>query len=77
MTLDVLSLTARTRVPVGVDTPLSRGLNRPPFRPGRPERPWRSLPMSHVLLAALLVASSTATAQVPAGGTPPPAPAEA
>ncbi|WP_223781663.1 TIGR04551 family protein [Myxococcus sp. AS-1-15] len=33
--------------------------------------------MSHVLLAALLVASSTATAQVPAGGTPPPAPAEA
>ncbi|NVJ22201.1 TIGR04551 family protein [Myxococcus sp. AM011] len=77
MTLDVLSFTTRTRVPVGVDTPLSRGLNRPPFRPGRPERPWRSLPMSHVLLAALLVASSTATAQVPAGGTPPPAPAEA
>ncbi|MCP3101220.1 TIGR04551 family protein [Myxococcus sp. K15C18031901] len=33
--------------------------------------------MSHVLLAALLVASSTATAQVADGGTPPPAPAEA
>ncbi|WP_241757977.1 TIGR04551 family protein [Myxococcus landrumensis] len=31
--------------------------------------------MSHVLLAALLVASSTAAAQAPAGSTPPPAPA--
>ncbi|RKG51094.1 TIGR04551 family protein [Corallococcus sp. AB011P] len=48
-------------------------MNRPPFTPGRViSRPRRPLTMSHVLLAALLVASSTATAQtpVPDGGTP-------
>ncbi len=78
MRLGVPPFTARIQSPVSVDTPVSGGLNRPPFRPGRPRRPWSYVPMSHALLAALLVASSTATAQtVPAGDTPPPAPAPA
>ncbi|RYZ36325.1 MAG: TIGR04551 family protein, partial [Myxococcaceae bacterium] len=42
-------------------------MNRPPFTPGRVMSwPRRPLTMPHVLLAALLVASSTATAQTTA-----------
>ncbi|RKH06712.1 TIGR04551 family protein [Corallococcus sp. CA047B] len=54
-------------------------MNRPPFTPGRVMSwPRRPLTMPHVLLAALLVASSTATAQtpVPDGGSPAAAPQE-
>ncbi|RKH35615.1 TIGR04551 family protein [Corallococcus sicarius] len=54
-------------------------MNRPPFETGHVMSwPRRPLTMPHVLLAALLVASSTATAQtpVPDGGTPAAAPQE-
>ncbi|MDC0709926.1 TIGR04551 family protein [Stigmatella sp. ncwal1] len=63
------ALTAGKGRVVGVDTPPPRGLTRPPSRIDCPESIWRYVPMSHVLLAALLVASATATAQ-----TSPPAP---